>query len=108
MKKLKPLCVKFKGNKKFQRLLDNKSQSKLLKSGSLILRPGEEIGEHITESREEAIIILKGLARIVLPRKQINAQKGSLVYIPPETRHNVLNCGRSLLHYVYLVVPISA
>jgi len=36
------------------------SAARSLKAGRVTLEPGEEVGEHVTESRQEVIIVLKG------------------------------------------------
>jgi mannose-6-phosphate isomerase-like protein (cupin superfamily) len=78
-----------------------------LRSGSVVLAPGEEVGEHKTEGREEAIIVLSGTATIVCEGLEATVSAKMLAYIPPESVHNVFNRGTEPLEYVYLVTPIS-
>jgi len=75
-----------------------------LKSGVVILQPGEEIGEHITKDREEVIIILSGQATVeieVEDSQTVNVSQ--LVYIPQDKKHNIKNTSNNPLHYLYLV-----
>lgn len=103
----KPLVVKLDSSSKYLRLLSGKPQTKGMRSGLVSLKPGEEIGEHSTENKEEALVILNGEAEISCGKAAtFKAAAGSLVYIPPDTRHNVKNCGKNLLKYVYIVSAI--
>jgi mannose-6-phosphate isomerase-like protein (cupin superfamily) len=77
-----------------------------MKSGLVTLKPGEAVGEHVTSGREEAIVILEGEAEVsVQGAPAFRSCAKSLVYIPPETPHDLRNCGKELLRYVYIVVP---
>jgi len=73
-----------------------------LRSGIVVLKAGEAVGEHSTGHKEEVLIILKGRARICCERKRINAGEHSFIYLPSYIRHNVENRGRGLLKYVYI------
>lgn len=104
MKKLKPLLVKIKGNKKFYRLLDDTSKTRGLRCGYVNLKTGQDIGEHDTGIKEEVLLVLSGRARVSFENRPFLAvESNSLVYIPPHTKHNVKNFGRSMLHYIYIV-----
>lgn len=79
-----------------------------IKAGCVTLEAGESVGGHVTEAKEEAIIILGGRAKIVCgKRRGIIAGESTLVYIPPETRHDVKNIGRTTLRYVYVTSPVT-
>jgi len=78
-----------------------------LRSGSVVLNPGESIGEHKTENREEAIIILKGNAVITCEGERFAIGEKQFAYIPPECIHNVSNESDSILEYVYIVTTID-
>lgn len=108
MDKAIPLVVKFSGEGKYQRLLAGSPQTKGLKSGFVNLRPGEEIGIHSTEDREEAIIILNGKAVVYYENdNQLEVEANSVVYMPPNTKHNVKNAGQDLLSYIFVVTPVK-
>jgi len=78
-------------------------ESKALKAGRVVLSPGEEIGEHKTDKREELIIILRGTATLIKEGEQIQLKIGETHYIEPETKHNVVNNSDEELEYVYVV-----
>ncbi len=77
--------------------------SDALKCGYVLLKPGEEIGEHKTENKEEVIIILSGLATIICDGETEKVGKEKIVYIPPEKLHNIKNEGDEELRYLYVV-----
>ena len=101
---LKPFLVTLKDTEKFQRLLSGFPETMGLKSGHLILKPGENIGEHVTENKEEVIIVLKGKAMVIcgVDDEPIVAGERSVVYVPPETKHDVKNIGENILEYIYV------
>lgn len=83
-------------------------ETKSLKAGVVILQKGEEIGEHITENKEEAIIVLSGQATVdVEGEDSQTVDVRQLVYIPPNKKHNVKNTSDNQLHYLYLVSMIK-
>jgi mannose-6-phosphate isomerase-like protein (cupin superfamily) len=104
MEERKPLVVKLESTDKYLRLLSGEPQTKGMRSGLINLKPGEEIGEHSTENKEEALVILSGEAEVSCAQEPaFSVPAGSLVYIPPHTRHNVRNNAREALKYVYIV-----
>ena len=81
-------------------------ESKALKGGRVILLPGEEIGEHKTDKREELIIVLKGTATLTKgkePEETIVLKAGETHYIKEDVFHNVKNTSDEELKYVYVV-----
>ena len=53
--------VKLTSRKRFRRLVGDHFKIKGLRAGLVTLRPKQAIGEHNTEKKEEALIILKGI-----------------------------------------------
>ncbi len=107
-KKDKVFCTQLKGQQRFLRLLGGADKVKGLKSGLVTLKPQELIGEHNTENKEEALIILNGSAVVYFGKaKQLKAPKNSFVFIPPRTLHNVKNPGRKILQYVYVTTQVA-
>ena len=78
-------------------------ESKVLKSGQVILQPGQEVGEHVTDKREEILIVLKGEATLVNEGNKIILKEHETYYIPEEKKHNVMNESDKELKYVYVV-----
>lgn len=107
MGNLKPLAIKLSGNKKYQRLLQGLSQTAGLRSGYVNLRPGQNVGKHTSDSKEEVIVILSGKAKICFSSLTLAAGANSILYIPPYTEHNVENVGKKILSYIYITSPVS-
>ncbi|MBU0508941.1 cupin domain-containing protein [bacterium] len=82
-------------------------QTVAMKSGMVTLSPGQSVGEHSTERHEEQLVILEGSGVVVadgMGEQEVSA--GQFVYIPPETRHNVIAASDSLLRYVFIVCRV--
>lgn len=107
MKEIKTFGVKLKAGQRFTRLLGDSSK-KGLRAGFVTLKPGESIGEHKTEHKEEVIVILHGSATIYYGKnKRIKAPQNTFAYIAPETPHNVKNSGSRILQYVYVTATVA-
>lgn len=104
----KVFCRQLKGKRRFLRLLGDPGKTKGLRSGLVTLKPQELIGGHITASKEEVLIILKGSATVYFGKnKKLKAAKNSLVFIPAETLHNVKNPGSKILQYIYVTTQVA-
>lgn len=80
------------------------SQTRTMRSGLVTLKPGENVGEHSTKDYEEMLVILNGKGEAEVNNKEkFNIEKGQIVYIPPNTVHNVFNNSDSNLQYIYIV-----
>lgn len=73
----------------------------------MILSPGESVGEHITDKREELIIVLKGTATILQDNKEIYVKSGESYFIKEGTLHDVRNNHDEELEYIYVVSVLS-
>ncbi len=101
---MKPFSVKLKDTEARQRLLSGDPQTNQMRSGQVILEPGQEIGEHTTGVREEAIVFLTGKAQVFSDKAEpLLAEGNTVVYMPPDTKHNVKNTGKDTLRYIYIV-----
>ena len=87
---------------KYERII-KPPESRLLKSGRVTLAPGEDIGEHVTEKREELILILKGEAVVEKEGELIQLKHGQAHFIPEGKKHNVRNNSDKELEYIYIV-----
>lgn len=107
MENKKAVVIKLKNGDKYQRLLAGAPQTAGMRSGHVNLMPGQDIGEHSTDNKEEAIIILKGKAQVLSDKSDpISVESESLIYIPANTKHNIKNIGQDVLRYVYVVCEI--
>ena len=99
----KPKIVKLKSGSKYQRLFGKDSGTCGIKSGHVMLKKGEEIGEHSTNDLEEALIILKGRGRLIINREEgLNFENNTVLYVPPGIIHNVKNTGSGVLEYIFI------
>ena len=84
-------------------LLDLQDTTRI-KSGLVVLVPGEEVGTHVTHDREEVVIVLEGAATVECEGDETReVAAGHLVYIGRNKQHNLINKGSSTLRYVYIV-----
>lgn len=81
--------------------------SERLTAGCTLLAPGQAVGQHVTQEREEILVILQGTAHIQCGDQTLQVDPGSLVFIPKNQTHNVLNTGADLLRYVYIVSSLA-
>jgi mannose-6-phosphate isomerase-like protein (cupin superfamily) len=80
-----------------------------MRSGFVRLQPGATVGWHTTGQHEEALVILRGQGEALIDGQAKQAFIApAFAYIPPATRHNVLNTGEEPLEYVYVVAPAPA
>ncbi|MFA5099990.1 MAG: cupin domain-containing protein [Candidatus Omnitrophota bacterium] len=97
----------FAGDAGYLRLLAGVPETKGMKSGYVVLQPGQSVGAHSTEAKEEAVIILEGTVQVIIEGKpELTAGKNELVYIPPRTPHDMKNIGAGAARYIYVVSPV--
>ncbi len=77
--------------------------SQVLKSGRVVLAPGESVGQHVTDKREELLIIMRGTATVHKEDRIIELSQGSTIFIRENTKHNVVNNCDEELEYIYVV-----
>ena len=89
-------------------LLKGSPQTAGMRSGFVRLEPGKSVGWHSTGQNEESLVILQGKGQALIDgQPQRNIEASQLVYIPPSTRHNIVNSGDQPLEYVYVVAPAA-
>ena len=97
MIKEKVFCIQLKGKQKFLRLLGDSKKFKGLRSGYVVLKSKESIGEHNTGPSEEVIAVTEGSGLVSYGKKfGLKVKKGSFVYIPPRMPHNAVRPQESL------------
>jgi oxalate decarboxylase/phosphoglucose isomerase-like protein (cupin superfamily) len=75
-----------------------------MRSGSVVLLPGQSVGKHSTGENEEAIVVLAGAGEMRLSDLGVlTLDRHSVAYCPPATQHDVVNTGTEPLRYVYVV-----
>ena len=87
-------------------LLEGAPQTSGMRSGFVRLQPGESVGWHSTGQHEESLVILRGEGEVRIDGKATQTFAGpAFAYVPPSTRHNVFNTGKTVLEYIYVVAP---
>ena len=75
-----------------------------MRSGSVVLLPSKDVGQHSTGNNEEALVVLAGSGEMRMASGVTLKLKPYVVaYCPPDTEHNVFNTGSEPLRYVYIV-----
>jgi len=90
-------------------LLGGPPQTAVLRSGHVLLAPGESVGLHTTGKGEEMIIPLSGQGLLSGPAMEpLVVEPGIILYNPPRTFHEVTNTGKALLSYIYVVAALPS
>jgi len=92
-------------------LVDNTEYQSLLKppatyglhSGRVYLKPGADCGQHTTGENEEMLVFLSGQGQAIIGEKTFPVGIGKIIYIPPETIHNIKNTSDKPLIYIFCV-----
>jgi mannose-6-phosphate isomerase-like protein (cupin superfamily) len=92
---VKPLCLK-------RRHLITAEDSKYLRGRVEIKKPGEETGAHVTEGKEEVIIVLEGTATVYYGGTKLKVRPGFSLFIAEGVLHNIRYEGRKRLRYAYV------
>jgi mannose-6-phosphate isomerase-like protein (cupin superfamily) len=75
-----------------------------MKSGYVVLQPGQSVGKHSTEHHEEMLIVLEGQGEMRFQdASKLELKARTALYCPPETEHDVRNAGAAPLRYVCVV-----
>jgi mannose-6-phosphate isomerase-like protein (cupin superfamily) len=105
---LKPLRIPFTEGDEYRLLLEGPPSTSGMRCGRVVLKPGESAGEHTTGQHEEVLVILEGQGELWLKDfPSLAAEEGYLLYVPPDTIHDVRNTGKATLRYLYIVAPAS-
>ena len=98
----KVIKVEIRGNDYIQ-LLGGPPESVSMRSGAVFLTPGQTVGKHNTNGNEELLIVLEGEGSLILnENQQQKMEVNTVLYIPPDVEHDVLNTGSRILRYIYV------
>jgi len=78
------------------------NDSKFIRGRVVLKEPGDETGAHVTEGKEEIIIVLEGVATVQLEHGKNLVRAGSSFFVADGVLHNVRNKGPGPLRYVYV------
>jgi mannose-6-phosphate isomerase-like protein (cupin superfamily) len=89
---------------KCTKLLAGPPETASMKSGYVVLKPGQLVGYHTTGSNEELLVPLSGSGELLVTgQESLNISPGCVLYNPPHTEHDVRNTGSEPLIYIYVV-----
>ncbi len=88
-----------------QMLLAGPPETGGMRSGRVVLKSGQAMHRHSTDGNEELLIFLQGRGRVVLGAESLWMEAGQVLYIPPQTEHEVHNDGPDELRYIFTVAP---
>lgn len=87
-----------------QMLLSGPPETVTMKSGLVVLQPGQTVGKHSTGQHEEELVVLEGQGKMIFhDGSHLDIAANHVLYCPPETEHDVLNTGTGVLRYVFIV-----
>lgn len=90
-------------------LLEGPPGTRGMRSGRVVLKSGEDVGEHSTGDHEEIVIVLEGRGvACAAGREPLPLEAGQAVYVPPHTTHNMKNLDAPVFRYIYVVAPVSS
>ena len=105
MKDLRPFVKPLNSARKFKRLFGDSRKKKGLSAGFVILKRGKSVGLHTTGKKEEIIVVFEGKAQIDISGKYYILKEKVMLYIPPNTLHDVKNIDIRPLKYLYITAP---
>jgi quercetin dioxygenase-like cupin family protein len=88
-----------------QMLLTGPPQTAGMRSGRVVLKPGQQMHRHSTQGNEEILVFLQGKARVILGQEPLALEAGQVLYVPPQTEHEVHNDATEELRYIFTVAP---
>lgn len=104
----KPFRTRLSESDDYQPILIGAPHSHGMRSGRVALKPGETCGVHTTGRHEEVLVILDGSGTARMTGKgEFTVRGGEVLYVPPDTEHNVIG-GTDGLKYVYVVAPVGS
>ena len=103
----KLLLKNLESKRAFKRLCGGSRDEPGMRCGLVILKSGKSVGSHCAHGKEEALILLRGKAKIFCGKKSLIARAGAFVYIPENAVHDVKNAGRGALKYIYVTSRIK-
>lgn len=76
--------------------------------GMTILPPGNSTSSHAHESESEAWLIVQGTGKAVLDGESADVAPETVIFVPPNTEHQLLNTGPTELRMFWVYAPPGA
>lgn len=84
-----------------ERLLLDLRETETIAIGYVALQPGESTAVGFHDNEEEGYVVLSGRARLTLGDSQQELEKGHVVYVPRNTKHQMTCISEEPLEYLY-------
>ena len=108
MSSKEPFVTVLTDDGKYQELLSGFPQTAGMRAGKVYLEPNKDCSEHSTGDHEEMLVFLAGNGEAVIGEgKTLKVGAGKILYIPPNTVHNIRNVSNEPLCYIYCVAPAN-
>jgi quercetin dioxygenase-like cupin family protein len=93
----------------YARVLDGPPATHSMRSGYVVLGPGESVGKHSTGGYEEVVVVFEGKGKMTITGgPELSLGQGSVAYCPPQKEHDVTNIGSQPLRYLYVVAAVPS
>lgn len=103
-----PAVLRWTDGPAYLPLLTGVPQTQGMRCGRVDLKPGEEVGAHNTGAHEETLVIIEGAGVAELAATPMRIEAGQVLYVPPETPHNIRNVDSPRLRYLFIVAPVTS
>jgi mannose-6-phosphate isomerase-like protein (cupin superfamily) len=67
--------------------------------------PGSQQAVHVHPNSTQVYVIVAGAGRMIVGEEEADVSPGTMIYIPPGTRHAIRNNGNQRLTYVSATTP---
>ena len=91
-----------KENNNFRHVIFTGAHSQLV---LMSLLPEEEIGEETHTTSDQILFIVTGNGEAIVNGKTTNIEKHSVVYVPANTKHNIINKGEEDMKLYTVYAP---
>jgi len=103
-----PAVLRWTDGPAYLPLLTGSPQTCGMRCGRVDLKSGEEVGAHNTGAHEETLVIVEGAGVAELAATPTRIEAGQVLYVPPETPHNIRNVDSPRLRYLFIVAPVAS
>ena len=88
----------------YARVLGGPPETHSMRSGHVVLGPGQSVGRHSTGDHEEVLVVFRGTGTMTITDgPELALTSNVIAYCPPRTEHDVTNTGSQPLRYLYVV-----
>lgn len=105
MTKPKPMVIHLDpAATEYARVLGGPPATHSMRSGHVVLGPGQSVGTHSTGDHEEILVVFQGAGKMTITGgPELALTPNAIAYCPPRTEHDVTNTGPQPLRYLYVV-----